>query len=349
MSTMCPSVTPILLHEKVVMSSARAQRPNLAHDLYSKPLPVFHSSLRSLSNICSIQSPSFHTTPSPGSTRPPESQTISNLRINLHCLTAGEAGCPNADRDSGADAYVGEQASRSRPRQTLPGGNPAALGRRRRSTSTPSARGAHRSQLASFSRLHTELPAAAAAPVWAADAEATARTLQLECQSEWQKNLLVVAEDPALAVRDKFTPICSECCAHNGPIPAVMWADDTSPPLLSVPLFLLCAFHSFCPVLHTIAFFVLSPSPMLAPFPIGPVHVCLSTSPRATRLDFPHTSVSSSVYLRPHSSFRVVLSSLPDFRASSLSVLAPRASSFVSFPLPTFYFAPRCIPRVLSS
>ncbi|KAJ7105894.1 hypothetical protein C8R44DRAFT_328601 [Mycena epipterygia] len=38
-------------------------------------------------------------------------------------------------------------------------------------------------------------------------------------------DLLVGAEDPALAVRDKFALICSKCFAHNGLVPEAMWVD----------------------------------------------------------------------------------------------------------------------------
>ncbi|KAJ7079689.1 hypothetical protein C8R44DRAFT_992583 [Mycena epipterygia] len=38
-------------------------------------------------------------------------------------------------------------------------------------------------------------------------------------------DLLVGAEDPALAARDKFALICSKCFAHNGLVPEAMWAD----------------------------------------------------------------------------------------------------------------------------
>ncbi|KAJ7127729.1 hypothetical protein C8R44DRAFT_851102 [Mycena epipterygia] len=172
----------------------------------------------------------------------------------------------------------------------------------------------HRSQLASFSRLHAELPAAAAAPVWAANAATSARTLQLEYHSEWHNNidtnksktsntapppptqrkwfdavvdLLVGAEDPMLAARDKFALICSKCFAHNGLVPEAMWADATS---------FRCSSFFFCP-LPVPAVLCLSclavrplpsaiPSSYLTPFS-SPLHSILFTFPSPVSLPRP--------------------------------------------------------------
>ncbi|KAJ7090025.1 hypothetical protein C8R44DRAFT_892214 [Mycena epipterygia] len=86
----------------------------------------------------------------------------------------------------------------------------------------------HRSQLASFSRLHTELPAAAAVPVWAADAATSARTLQLEYHSEWHNNIdtnntsSASNTGPPPPLQRKWF---DAYWAHNGLIPEAMWAD----------------------------------------------------------------------------------------------------------------------------